>query len=75
MIKTRTMWRIYSTDNGYTPWTKDHDWIMKAFMTRISSHHLVKVEQGILVDAMASDATIDELYAFVPTITTIATNR
>ena len=75
MIKTRTMYRIYSTDSGITPWSDDYDGIMEMFMWRISSHHYVKVEKGILVDPIASDATIDELYAFKPIITTIATNR
>lgn len=75
MIKTRTMYRIYSTDSGFIPWTEDYDSIMEMFKWRLGSHHYVRVEKGILVDAITSDATIDEMYAFKPIITTIATNR
>lgn len=75
MIKTRTMYRIYSTDSGFTPWADNYDSIMEMFKWRLGSHHYVKVEKGVFVDAIASDATVDEMYAFVPTITTIATNR
>lgn len=75
MIKTRTMYRTYSTDSGFTPWSYDYDGIMEMFRRRLGSHYYVEVEKGILVDPIASDATIDELYAFKPIITTIARNR
>jgi hypothetical protein len=75
MIKTRTMYRTYSTDSGFTPWSTDYDSVMEMFHWKIGSHYYTRVEKGILVDPIASDATVDEMYAFVPIITTIATNR
>lgn len=75
MIKTRTMYRIYSTDSGYTPWSENYDGIMEIFKRSIGSRYYTKVEKGILVDPIASDATVDEMYAFGSTITTIARNR
>ena len=75
MIKTRTMYRIYSAESGLTAWSTNYDGIMEMFRWKIGSHDYTKVEKGILVDPIASDATVDEMYAFKPIITTIATNR